>query len=275
MQQRKWYNQSTYSEGRDRVAEYFESVCRAVAAALDGRVESVCFQEVTSTNDLAKQYAAEARACDLSPRLFIAREQSAGRGRMGRSFLCRADKGIYMSLLYYTDEKLPDVVSVTTFAALAVSESIENVTDKKMRIKWVNDVYDEHGKVSGILVETVSLGERTGVVVGIGINVGDEDFPDELASIASSVGRLGENECARLICDTVDALITHAKRHSDRSFMDRYRSRFMLTGKHVTIISDGAVTVCGIVTGVADDGGLLILPDGETKEVCVRTGSVR
>ena len=139
----------------------------------------------------------------------------------------------------------------------------------------MNDVYDERGKVSGILVETVGGKDKTGVVVGIGINVGESDFPEELSQIASSVGELDASGSARLISDIVIALLEHSHAHSDRSFMDGYRARFMLSGEHVEIESDGEIIARGTVEGVDDGGGLLLVPDGESTAVCICTGSVK
>ena len=90
---------------------------------------------IGSTNAEAKAYAANTNS--RQPVLFVAREQSAGRGRLGRSFYSRLSGGIYMSLLYFTSSSLSDAVSVTTAAAVFVAEAIERATGRKMNIKWV------------------------------------------------------------------------------------------------------------------------------------------
>ncbi len=230
-------------------------------------IKLVEYDTVGSTNAEAKAYAL--RAIDTRPVLFVAREQSAGRGRLGRSFISRRGQGIYMSLLYYTSEPLLDAVSVTTRAAVAAAKAIENATGEPMRIKWVNDIYDRCGKVSGILVETLGVGELTAIVVGIGINTGEEAFPEELRGIASSIGEIGEEQRRAIIDDIVDKLID-----GDDQYMSEYRKRFMLEGAHVDLLSAGEIIGDGVVLGVSDDGGLIFLRDGESEPEIIRTGEV-
>lgn len=241
----------------------------------EGAAKAVIFDVIDSTNAEAKRRAVVLAASgELSPKLFLAREQTLGRGRMGRAFLSRADSGIYMSLLYFTDKPLSDSVSVTTAAAAIVAEAIERVSGRPMSIKWVNDIYNDKGKVCGILAETLPVGEgRIAVVVGIGINVGEEDFPEELRNIASSVGDINGRE-SELVADIVRGLLSHAAHPEDRSYMAEYRKRFILIGKRVNLLQGGEIVCSGAVEGVDDDGGLLLVPDGEDEAVSVRSGEV-
>ena len=230
------------------------------------------YETLDSTNAEAKRYALSCNC--LEPVLFVAREQSAGRGRLGRSFLSRGGRGIYMSLLYFTQKSLADAISVTTAAAVAVASAIEGVTGERMMIKWVNDVYSERGKVSGILTETVAVGDRNAIIVGIGINVGENDFPEELRGVAASIGEINEEERQAIIKKIVDALIDNADSPSCREYMKEYRERFMLSGAHVDLFSAGEKVGGGEVLGVTDDGGLVLLRDGESESVVIRTGEV-
>ena len=226
------------------------------------------YDVIDSTNNEAKRYAADAP--DNHPVLFVAGEQSAGRGRVGRSFVSRRNRGIYMTLLYFVDT-VADTVSVTTHAAVAVASAIEAITGRKMKIKWVNDVFDECGKVSGILVEGQMTALGYAVAVGVGINIGENDFPDEIKEIASSIGDIGESECA-LIALVVKKLLEYAKNPTDKDFMRDYRSRFMLEGKDVILsMADGGEKL-GRVVGVDDDGGLIIDDSGEIE--VIKSGSV-
>ncbi|MBE6619722.1 MAG: biotin--[acetyl-CoA-carboxylase] ligase, partial [Ruminococcaceae bacterium] len=141
------------------------------------------------------------------------------------------------------------------------------------KIKWVNDIYNDRGKVAGILAEAVSVGERTAVIVGIGINTGASDFPEEIQSIASSIGDLDGQENL-LIAKITDGLLTCAENPTDRSYMTAYRERFMLAGKTVDLIVGGDKTGRGRVVGVDDNGGLLLLPNGEREIITVQSGEV-
>ena len=242
---------------------------------MNGAADVVVFDVIDSTNSEAKRQAnALSETENILPRLFVAYEQTMGRGRMGREFLSRAYSGIYMSLLYFTGKPLSDAVSVTTAAATVVALAIERVTGCGMKIKWVNDIYNDRGKVCGILAETLQTSDgNIAVVVGIGINTGDIDFPDELKNIASSIGDISgkENE---LIAEIVKGLLTHADHPENRSYMDEYRKRFMLINEKVNLLQAGELVCSGTVKGVDDDGGLLFAPDGGDKIETIRSGEI-
>ncbi len=230
------------------------------------------YESIGSTNSEAKKYALSAQ--EHTPMLFVARHQSAGRGRLGRSFLSRDGMGIYMSLLYFTDKRLCDAISVTTAAAAATALAIERAVGEEMRIKWVNDIYNGQGKVAGILTETVFAGGENAIIVGIGINTGKCDFPEELQGIASSIGEIGEGQRRTMIDDIAEFLLEHAECTADKGYMAEYRKRFMLTGAHVELFSAGERVGEGEVKGVADDGGLIFLRDGESEPEVIHTGEV-
>lgn len=235
-------------------------------------VRIIKYECIGSTNAEAKRYAVENGSRE--PVLFLAREQSAGRGRLGRDFVSRRDGGIYMSLLYFTDSALSDAISVTTAAAVFVARAIEGATGEEMKIKWVNDVYNSRGKVAGILTETVSVGEYTAVVVGIGINTGKEDFPEEICGIAASIGEIDEGRREHIIGSVTGSLLAHAKKPEGREYMTEYRKRFMLMGVEVALLRAGNIIARGRAEGVTDDGGLILLKEGESKPEIIRTGEV-
>ena len=175
-----------------------------------------------------------------------------------------------MSLLYFPENDLADAVSVTTRAAVVVAQSIEDVTGEPMKIKWVNDIYNARGKVAGILAESLSVGDKRAVVVGIGINIGKDDFPPELALIASSIGDVSEEQRREMIELIARGLLDK----SDFEYMSEYRKRFMLGGERVELFSAGESLGCGTVLGVSDDGGLIFLKDGRSDPEIIRTGEV-
>ncbi len=204
------------------------------------------------------------------PFAYIADVQTAGRGRMGRKFYSRGG-GIYMSFAFKTGS-VNSSVSVTTAAAAAVTKALYECCDGDFQIKWVNDIYQNGKKVCGILTEAISgIGEENYIIVGIGINVGKNKFPVEIRDIAGSVTLKSSKE--ELIARVISLLREFSDNVSDRSYMDFYREHFMLLGESVSALCDGK-TVLGRVTGVDDDGGLLLLPDGEAASTRIFSGEV-
>ena len=213
------------------------------------------YRSIGSTNSEAKRYAAE--KIDRAPALFIAGEQTAGRGRVGRSFISRRGRGIYMTLLYFTESELYSATSVTGAAAVATALAIEQVTGKEMKIKWVNDIYNGQGKVCGILTEAVRCEDCYAIAVGIGINIGEGEMPEELRGIASSIGAIEGRE-TELILSIVKGLLDHVKEPDKERYVPEYKKRLMLVGENVNILRGGMIVGCGTVVGVDDDLGLII-----------------
>ena len=143
------------------------------------------FEKIDSTNNYAK-------GLDVSGglHLIIASEQTAGRGRLGRSFYSPAEKGIYMSLAFEPHFDLDKSLFVTTLSAVAMCRAIEEVTGLSPKIKWVNDIYLNGKKLSGILTEAESnfeTGMIQKIIVGIGVNCFSCDMPEEIQEVATCI----------------------------------------------------------------------------------------
>ena len=133
-----------------------------------------------STNERARELAAHGAPHGT---LVTAGEQTAGRGRQGRAWVAPAGSAVLMSLVVRElDERFPLLPLV---AAVAVAEACESLAPVSCRIKWPNDVWIERRKVAGILVE--GRPAEGWAVLGIGLNVGTVEFPDELRAIATAV----------------------------------------------------------------------------------------
>ena len=153
-------------------------------------IELEILPDIGSTNDYLREKAAQGKGEGYA---VVAGAQTRGKGRTGRSFYSPADTGIYLSLLLRPKDCGPaQAVKFTTMAAVAACEAIEKVSHRSPQIKWVNDIYIDGKKVSGILTEaSVSLenGSLEYVLLGIGINVypPEKGFPQELRETAGSV----------------------------------------------------------------------------------------
>lgn len=199
---------------------------------------------VTSTNNVLKEHAAHGETEGL---VIVAEEQSAGKGRMGRSFFSPQGTGVYFSLLLRPKVNAGDATLITTAAAVSVAKAIEAVTDAKADIKWVNDVYCGGKKVCGILTEGSFDMESGGLeyaVLGIGINVNkpNDGFPQEISAVATAISdRAASAELrSRLIAETLKCFWTYYKNLPDKSFLQEYKKRSFVLGQDILVLMGSA-----------------------------------
>lgn len=215
------------------IRKYLEPVC----SSMELEVLSVA----KSTNVLLKERAG---AGVKDGYVLLANSQTAGKGRLGRSFYSPGDTGVYMSLLLRPRGYSPDqAVRLTTMAAVAACEAIEEVSGREAQIKWVNDVYMENKKVSGILTEAAFSLEDNGldyIVVGIGINAypPKEGFPPELAQIAGTVFKERQNDGKNhLAAAFLNHFMGYYAARENMDYAEKYRARSLVIGKEIRVIS--------------------------------------
>lgn len=147
--------------------------------------EIFCYPVLDSTNTKAKQLAEEGYPAGT---LVVAEKQEAGRGRRGRNWESFKGAGIFMTLVLKPEINPNNASMLTLVAALAVSGAITKCTGRPAGIKWPNDIVMNGKKVCGILTEmSAQVDYINHVVVGIGINVHNENFPDEISHMATSL----------------------------------------------------------------------------------------
>lgn len=230
--------------------------------------------EVDSTNSYAKKLAADGASHGT---MVIAKRQTDGRGRQGRSF-CSPDGGVYMSVILRPDTDFSNGVLITTAAAVAVCRAIETLLpDSKVQIKWVNDVFFGDKKVCGILTEAVfdmesrSIGS---VIVGIGVNLktSESEFPKELLSTVTSLHGNTVSR-SRLAAEIANNLLSVCDTMSTGEYLDEYRERCFVIGKNISF-TENNVWYGATAKTVDNTGGLVVtLPDGTEKTL--RSGEVR
>ena len=136
---------------------------------------------VTSTNDYAKELLHE----QALPCVVLADEQTAGRGRYGKSFHS-PQGGLYMSYVFEGSYALEAMQQITVVAAALVHRVLQANSAEKLSIKWVNDIYRGNAKIAGILTERVDDPRHIGryyIIIGVGINIFPSELPDELRDI--------------------------------------------------------------------------------------------
>lgn len=208
----------------------------------------------------------------------MASTQTMGRGRLGKSWLSPAGKGLYCSIILRPKICIPDFPRLTFVAGLAVAEAINGLYSLQPGLKWPNDIYFARRKCGGILTESSSLTRRDHecfAIVGIGLNVNTakEDFPDELQGAATSLylesGRLMEIDT--LFLRVRDSLLLETLQFSQKGFglvIGRWRQHDFLKGQRLSWVSVARERVEGISLGPDDDGRLHIRDDcGRVHEV--------
>ena len=240
------------------------------ASRRDCRIE--VHPTLRSTNTLAKSLAAEGAPHGT---LLVAEEQTAGRGRHGRSFFSPAKTGLYMSVLLRPDGPVEELPVLTVAAAVAVCRTIERLTPCRPAIKWVNDIFLDGRKVAGILTEAVSdfeSGMADCVIVGIGLNVRTPEnrFPPDLRGIAGSLAA-GEVSRNQLAAGIAAELLDCADDLTGRAFLDDYRARSLVLGRRIRFYRQGEA-LSGSACGIGRDGSLLVNCDGRT--LSLRAGEI-
>jgi BirA family biotin operon repressor/biotin-[acetyl-CoA-carboxylase] ligase len=197
-------------------------------------------EEVTSTNTVAKE---QIGTNEFASTLVIAEIQTAGKGRMGRSWSSPYGTGIWMSLLLKPVQDSAVLSRITLISALAIANGIRDISGLEAQIKWPNDVILGSRKVCGILTEMVSDGRNNYVIPGIGINVNTREFPPELGKKATSVYLETGRECSRE--DLVVSVITHFmkayhqfEQQGDLSFLLEDYNRLLINRGREVLLTD-------------------------------------
>ena len=234
----------------------------------------VYFARTDSTNRQARLLA---RGGAAHGTLVIADTQSAGRGRRGRGWISPAGEGIFMSLILRPDMPPSGVAKISLTLALAVARAIERETGLDAGIKWPNDIVIGGRKVCGLLLEMDATAEKVNsIVAGVGINVHQTVFDEEIAHTASSLDLL----CGRRVSRSaiVRAFLEEFERAAalaDEEMMQAYRGRSATIGQRVQVIGLSG-TYTGTAQGVTESGTLLVeADDGEVREVLAADVSVR
>lgn len=218
--------------------------------------------EVDSTNLWAKRAAVQG---EDNGSLFVADAQTAGRGSRGRSWESPAKTALYMSLLLTNPQIKPENASMLTLVmGLSVAEAVEKLSGLQGRIKWPNDVVLSKKKICGILTE-MSAGAAgiSHIIIGVGINLMQKVFPEELSDKATSLymetGReISRADMAAGVMDAFERNYTEFCKTQDMSGLkEAYESVLINLGQPVLVL-DPAGEYEGISQGIDSRGELLV-----------------
>jgi BirA family biotin operon repressor/biotin-[acetyl-CoA-carboxylase] ligase len=246
-----------------------------LTARLEGCVighQLIFLNEATSTNDVAAEMGRNGSAEGV---VIFAETQTAGRGRLGRKWESAEGAGLWFSILVRPQIPVRDWGRLTTLAAVAIAEALDEIADCRAQIKWPNDVYLDGKKAVGILIESYA-GAEPFAVLGIGVNVNQTHFSEAIAERAVSLrmmaGRmLDRNAVAVAILRRLDAW--YQKLPCDFSSIVRIaEARSYLRGRWLEADCAG-----GRVSGVAenlDENGALVLRKQDGTLVTLQSGEV-
>jgi BirA family biotin operon repressor/biotin-[acetyl-CoA-carboxylase] ligase len=228
------------------------------------------FESTDSTNRVAQDWAREGAPHGAT---VVAEQQSAGRGRLGRSFHSPAFENLYTSIVLRPRITTSDAPTLILAAGLAVAECIARTLEglpacatqsDDVEIKWPNDVLLGGLKTSGILMELAAEATRVDFAIlgiGINLNVARETFPDEFRDRATSLRshsgqKIDRAAFAGRLYDTLEEVLeAHAHGGFD-AIRDRFFARFRMRGQHVRVIEMGERELEGRALGIAPDGAL-------------------
>ncbi len=242
-----------------------ESIMDGLEMQVIGR-NVLYYPSITSTNDAARERAGQGAPEGTA---VVAGEQTAGRGRLKRTWVTPAGN-IALSVILYPDKSV--LPSIIMMASLAVCHSIESVTGLKTEIKWPNDVLIDGKKVCGILIESDIRNDKVNydiVGIGINVNVGKEAISGVLAP-ATSLSIEAGKEISRL--QVIMELLADMDRMyftllSGGTVYEEWRDRLITLGEEVRVTAGDEVFE-GIAESVDKDGSLLVRsPDGSLNRV--------
>jgi len=236
------------------------------------------FDSTDSTNNQAKLLASAGAPAGTA---VIADCQTSGRGRMGRSFVSDAGAGVYLSFILRPACSAAECMHLTCAVAVAACDAIESVCAVRPKIKWINDLILGNKKLGGILTE-LSLIPGTDridyAVVGIGINCNQqqEDFPDGLQNIATSLrAKTGKTFSRAALCASLIEKLSSLQENliCKEDYLEAYRRDCITLGKQVVLLPD---EVSATALAVDEEGALSVrLADGTVRRVISGEASVR
>ena len=264
-----YYIEATPNKGYILVENSDVLSSEGIACYLDEKIAIYTYKKIDSTNTQMKKLAIDGGS-DHS--VIVAEEQSAGRGRFGRSFYSPAKKGIYMSVLLKRQEMIQDATFITIQTAVAINRAIKKLYGLETEIKWVNDLYYQGKKICGILTEAISdfeSGMIEAIIIGIGINVSTKEFPKELQDKATSLNldKANRNQFIAEILKQLFKIINEDFKET----LAEYKSLSCVLNKKIEFMLKGQLYT-GTVKDINELGNLVVIYNDQ--EIILSSGEV-
>lgn len=239
----------------------------------DMGAECVVYDTIDSTNNAAKLLAKNGAPHGS---VIAANQQTAGKGRLGRSFYSPHSQGIYMTIILRPECTPECSMQITSAASVAVARAIKEVTGLYVQIKWVNDLIWNGKKICGILTESALTAKGTleYVVVGIGINISTSSFPTDLSCKATSINKAGcqDVDPNQLIAEILNQFEHVYKQLNTKEFIEEYKERSCVIGKNVQVIRGKDCFKAQAVD--IDENGFLIVKSKDGDKMVLSSGEI-
>ena len=233
------------------------------------------FDEITSTNTVLKELASKGEPENT---VLLSEYQTAGRGRLGKTFFSPRGCGIYLSYLIKPQIKPCDAVFITVAAAVSMVCAIDKVFGIKTQIKWVNDIYYKNKKLCGILTEGSILNENTlsYAVLGLGINIKNppegypKDFVYKTTNLEEIIGKVSNEKKWQLIGEFIN-IFDKVFSDKNRSYVKEYKDASCLIGQEIEILSGEHK---GVALAVDIDDNARLVVNKNDKVITLDSGDV-
>lgn len=234
-------------------------------------------EEIDSTNEEGKRRANNGCKSGL---IIVSDKQTAGKGRLGREWSAKRNEGLYMSIVLRPDIMPQEAPQMTLIAGLAVMKTINKVIGVSSKIKWPNDIILNGKKLVGILTEMNAEMEKVNyIVVGIGINVNNESFGEELNKKATSIyietgKKFKRSDIINEFVKIFEIYYNEFCKKGFSAFVEEYNENCANVGCSVKTVG-GKKKIEGIAKGVNEKGEILIDSNDETIPVMAGEVSLR
>ena len=234
------------------------------------------FETINSTNDYAKKIGNELRDGSV----IISEEQTKGKGRLGRVWESKAGEGIWMSIILKPNIIPNKAPFITLIAGASIVKAL-NILGVDAKIKWPNDITINNKKLSGILTELSAEIERVNyIVVGIGMNVKDTDFEEELQDKATSLYKENYNVSRvdivkEILCQFEKLYLDYIEKDDKKEVLDICRQYSAIINKEIYVIKNDQKELVDCI-GINEEGNLIIKnKDGKLEEIMSGEVSIR
>lgn len=234
-----------------------------------------------TTIESRQEYGAVIEGTPREGMMIISDYQSLGRGRSGKNWTSAPGDGIALSLLLMPESMGGGTSCITLVAALSVAAAIEKTSGLKPQIKWPNDILLNEKKVCGILTELDTTQGKNSIIVGVGINSNQQEFPAEISETATSIfletGTPSDRESTvKYFSEYFEKYYEIFLKTSDMSLLKEEYNSLLVNKGRVVKVFDPKENIMGIAEGIDDEGRLIVKTDtGITHHIYAGEVSVR